>query len=711
MDDSFYVSSLKTVLTETQEHNVRDLRKTLQVEKGAIYSRFCGSGKTLAILTYLLSEGLSCDKKALVVAPISAMKAWTYNGQVHFSPQVQVIQLDKNSKNQLLNVSLDRYQVVVVNFETLTGAYDHACKLRQKVLREELDHISARYPSWQNSSALADLDKRRFEEARARHQQILLYCREQQSSPTIHLPIPFPDLAEKEESRRKSRDRATDFLFRREWGWLVMDEAHEGRNRYNQLHRALLAVNAHRRIAMTATICSNGISDFISMLDLISQTPEHGWRKLCANVDRCIQYMNEVKCRCVVYSPLEEDKAIERLYKPTSILVHVPLTQDERQAYLKEADGSVKKSIFARTTKLRQMCDGPAKTHAILSYLERCVVAHREKAVIFTGFVEYTYQLGEAIRKRFPTLKLVVVTGKTNQKKRSTTMVNEVARCRGSAVYLVTMKIMSLGVDMHFVNHALLTSPWWNPTIAEQAMRRLTRPQQTKAIRWVSFVMKDTVEEGIDLMAYYKNQLNTRLLEGDVDGRMLERITSKKAIQRAKMSAGRLREILSVDQHSTPSSNDPEEDGEDQAVMQAAINGDTNSILKMFTIFNNQTDNSSSSSSSSSFMDGAGGDIMQMYHNRFDLVMESVDDMSLPPGEPIDFSSQVTTKFNTHPQDSHRQQDIERLLRKRKKTQRENERMKRERAQLSLVERQEKKQKTSGRTMMRIDFYGNIVRK
>lgn len=682
MDDSFYVPSLKTVLTDTQTSNVRDLRTTLSRERGVIYSRFCGSGKTLSILTYLLSEGLDSEnKRALVAAPPSALKAWIYNSRVHFNPHIECVQLDKNSKNRLLDVSLNRFQIVVVNFETLVGSYENACELRKRILKEELDALAAEYPSWKDTAEMSELDREKYNEAEEKQRQIFLYYRSQQEQPAIREDIPFPYLAEREENARRRSSRMLDYLFRHRWEWLVMDEAHEGRNRYRSLYSTLMTVAAEKRIAMTATICSNGISDFVSMLDLVGQTPSEGWKNLSNSSSKCIAYMNETKRRCVVYSPLEEDKAIERLYHPTSILVHVSLGEEERRAYQETIEFFKKKNEFSKISKLRQQCDGPSKTQAILTYLERCVVAHGEKAVIFTGFVEYTEQLGRSIRKRFPSVKLVVVTGKTDQKKRATTLLDEVARYRGSAVYLVTIKIMSLGVDMHFANHAIIASPWWNPTTSEQAMRRLTRPQQKLAVRWVTFVMRDTVEEGVDLVAHYKNKLNTRLLEGDIDESMLEQITSRCAMQRARKTANRLREALLT-----------EEEESEQTLMQSAAKGDTESILKLI-----RTLSPSES-------------LKEVYRERFDVVMDCEDEIALERAPPIDLSSQITTQIPVQPVDALRQQEIDRMLRKRKKGQEEAEKAKRQRAHLSLLERQENlEKKPSGRQTKVVDLFGNIV--
>ena len=42
----------------------------------------------------------------------------------------------------------------------------------------------------------------------------------------------------------------------------------------------------------------------------------------------------------------------------------------------------------------------------------------------------------------------------------------------------------------------LMVDPWWNPAVEEQAMDRVHRLGQTRAVEVVRFAMRDTIEVG-----------------------------------------------------------------------------------------------------------------------------------------------------------------------------------------------------------------------
>jgi SNF2 family DNA or RNA helicase len=62
---------------------------------------------------------------------------------------------------------------------------------------------------------------------------------------------------------------------------------------------------------------------------------------------------------------------------------------------------------------------------------------------------------------------------------------------------LVSISCGGQGLDLTAANHAFLVEPQWNPMLEEQAMARVHRLGQKKAVRLVRLVMKDTWEEKI----------------------------------------------------------------------------------------------------------------------------------------------------------------------------------------------------------------------
>lgn len=52
-------------------------------------------------------------------------------------------------------------------------------------------------------------------------------------------------------------------------------------------------------------------------------------------------------------------------------------------------------------------------------------------------------------------------------------------------------------LDLTAANHAILVEPQWNPMLEEQALSRVNRLGQTKPVKLVRLIMRDTWEENI----------------------------------------------------------------------------------------------------------------------------------------------------------------------------------------------------------------------
>jgi len=62
-------------------------------------------------------------------------------------------------------------------------------------------------------------------------------------------------------------------------------------------------------------------------------------------------------------------------------------------------------------------------------------------------------------------------------------------------VFLVSMHVGAVGLNLTEANHVFLVDPWWNPAVEDQAIGRVHRYGQTKSVRVLRFVCKKTIEE------------------------------------------------------------------------------------------------------------------------------------------------------------------------------------------------------------------------
>jgi SWI/SNF-related matrix-associated actin-dependent regulator of chromatin subfamily A3 len=81
-------------------------------------------------------------------------------------------------------------------------------------------------------------------------------------------------------------------------------------------------------------------------------------------------------------------------------------------------------------------------------------------------------------------------------------------------------------LDLTAANHAILVEPQWNPMLEEQALSRVYRLGQTKPVKLVRLIMRDTWEEKIQWVQKQKRTFaelvteRTKLSKGD-DGKRL----------------------------------------------------------------------------------------------------------------------------------------------------------------------------------------------
>lgn len=82
------------------------------------------------------------------------------------------------------------------------------------------------------------------------------------------------------------------------------------------------------------------------------------------------------------------------------------------------------------------------------------------------------------------------------------------------AIYGTLINLTRSRLDLTVANHAFLIEPQWNPMLEEQAMSRVHRLGQTKAVHLVRFIVKNTFEEKIVTSQECKRTLASMIMEG-----------------------------------------------------------------------------------------------------------------------------------------------------------------------------------------------------
>jgi SWI/SNF-related matrix-associated actin-dependent regulator of chromatin subfamily A3 len=106
-------------------------------------------------------------------------------------------------------------------------------------------------------------------------------------------------------------------------------------------------------------------------------------------------------------------------------------------------------------------------------------------------------------------------------------------------ILLCSLKATCVGINLVRGNHVFLMNPFWNEATEQQAMDRVHRHGQTRPVRVVRFVMKDSLEE---------RMLNIQSAKSTLGKASMEKL-NKREKDKARITA--LRDLFQVQEDTT----------------------------------------------------------------------------------------------------------------------------------------------------------------
>ncbi|RUS24697.1 chromatin remodeling complex subunit [Jimgerdemannia flammicorona] len=85
-------------------------------------------------------------------------------------------------------------------------------------------------------------------------------------------------------------------------------------------------------------------------------------------------------------------------------------------------------------------------------------------------------------------------------------------------ILLACIRSAGQGLNLTCANRVILMDPWWNLAVENQAIDRVHRLGQTKAVEVIRLVTSGTVEDRILELQQKKQKIVDRALNGDLDG-------------------------------------------------------------------------------------------------------------------------------------------------------------------------------------------------
>jgi SNF2 family DNA or RNA helicase len=329
-----------------------------------------------------------------------------------------------------------------------------------------------------------------------------------------------------------------------QWARVVCDEAQAIKNHLSQQARAVRALPARSRIALTGTPVENQLSELWSIMEFANPGllgPEKRFRERYAvpierhGSDEAAAELRRIT-QPFVLRRLKTDKSIiSDLPEKQEMKVWCNLTQEQASLYaatvsdmLSRIDGASdditrRGLVLATMAKLKQVCNHPAhllgdgsrlpgRSGKLARLEELCeeIVAEGDKALCFTQYAEFGRMLQPYLSARIGCPVLFLHGGLP--KKQRDALVARFQEADDPVLFLLSLKAGGTGLTLTAANHVIHVDRWWNPAVEDQATDRAFRIGQRRDVQVRKFVCIGTLEEKIDAMIEQKKALAEQIV-------------------------------------------------------------------------------------------------------------------------------------------------------------------------------------------------------
>jgi superfamily II DNA or RNA helicase len=327
------------------------------------------------------------------------------------------------------------------------------------------------------------------------------------------------------------------------WERIVLDEAQNIKTREAKQTRAIRALPARHRVALTGTPVENRLAELHSIMDFLNPgllgsatsfreqfaTPIERWRDgaAAARLRRATGpfILRRLKTDRDIISDLPEKIEMRidcRLTTEQATLYRAVV--DEMLERIEHAEGIARSGVVLQALmKLKQVCNHPA--HLLkdrsalagrsdkLARLEEILqeaLTEGDKALCFTQFAEFGHQLRGHLQERLGH-EVLFLHGGTPKAARDQ-MVQRFQSPDGPSLFLLSLRAGGTGLNLTAANHVIHFDRWWNPAVEDQATDRAFRIGQQKNVQVRKLTCVGTLEERIDQLIAEKRDLADQIV-------------------------------------------------------------------------------------------------------------------------------------------------------------------------------------------------------
>ena len=322
-------------------------------------------------------------------------------------------------------------------------------------------------------------------------------------------------------------------LKKKQWNVVCLDEAHVIKNHRTKTAQAAICLNAHSRLALTATPLQNHLGDLWTIFDFLNPG-------LLGSVDdfdnkylRHSPVVEDMEWLQQLVSPFilrrTKDMVLQSLPKKQVEIQYVHLSARETVIYegmrarmeneIMGVRGIYNMHVFAGLNKLRMAaCSlgllysdwrSSSKLDTLRELIYRIIFGEdpNGKILVFSQYTSFLDLVEEQLECNY-----LRIDGTTSMKRRKQYV--QQFQSKEVPVFLCSLHACGVGINLTAANYVILLDPWWNPAIEMQAMDRVYRIGQMRDVKVIRLISKNTIEEKMLHLHRRKQKLSDTILQG-----------------------------------------------------------------------------------------------------------------------------------------------------------------------------------------------------
>ena len=328
-------------------------------------------------------------------------------------------------------------------------------------------------------------------------------------------------------------------LLKHKFDLLILDESQNIKNINSQTTKAVLLLNAKKRVALSGTPIENNLLELYSLFRFLNPEMFGSVQRFTNSYILPIQKYSDTstieELKKKIYPFLlrrVKKEVLEDLPDKIEKLVYVDMNDEHRRFYEERrkyyysllekntsSQGNFDKFfVLQAINELRHIVSSPElENKKIISSKKEVLIENvieaienNHKVLVFVNYLSSIESICDSLKEN--KIKYLKMTGQTKDRQN---LVDKFQNDSRYKVFVMTLKTGGVGLNLVSADTIFIYDPWWNTTVENQAIDRAYRLGQDKTVFAYKMIMRNTIEEKILKLQEIKNKLLDDLISED----------------------------------------------------------------------------------------------------------------------------------------------------------------------------------------------------